>query len=75
MPEIVNPTLKATLGILLIFVGLAGMVLPVLPGWWVVLVGLHLLGWRLVIKRHQPWNFRFRREQKTRPKTSSRSKK
>ena len=49
-------TLRTALGIFLIFFGIAGMILPILPGWWVALIGLESLGWKLVIDRHKPWN-------------------
>ena len=48
-------TLRTVLGIFLIVFGLAGMILPILPGWWVALIGLEILGWKLVIDRHKPW--------------------
>lgn len=49
-------TLRTALGIFLIIFGLAGMILPILPGWWVALIGLEILGWKLVIDRHKPWS-------------------
>ncbi|TXH02777.1 MAG: hypothetical protein E6R05_03720 [Candidatus Moraniibacteriota bacterium] len=49
-------TLRTALGIFLIIFGIAGMILPVLPGWWVALIGLEILGWKLVIDRHKPWS-------------------
>lgn len=48
-------SLRVILGVFLIIFGVAGMVLPVLPGWWVALIGLEVLGWKLVIDRHKPW--------------------
>jgi uncharacterized protein YqgC (DUF456 family) len=48
------------LGIFLIIFGIAGMILPILPGWWVALIGLEILGWKLVIDRHKPWKEMFR---------------
>ena len=48
-------SLRMILGIFLIVFGIAGIVLPILPGWWVALIGLEILGWRLVINRHKPW--------------------
>lgn len=55
MQDKTKSTLRRTFGITLIVVGLAGMILPILPGWWVILIGLELLGWKLVINRHLPW--------------------
>lgn len=42
------------LGIFLVVLGIAGMILPILPG-WLVIIGLEILGWKLVINRHKPW--------------------
>lgn len=66
MTDKARTILNVTLGVILIIVGLSGMVLPVLPGWWVILLGLHLLGWRLVIKPREPWfkKYRLKREKK-----------
>ncbi|MCE7897808.1 MAG: hypothetical protein DPW11_01700 [bacterium] len=49
-------TLRTAIGIFLIAFGIAGMILPILPGWWVALIGLEILGWKLVIDRHKPWS-------------------
>ena len=46
--------LRRGLGIFLIVLGVAGMILPILPG-WLVIIGLEILGWKLVINRHKPW--------------------
>lgn len=51
----VKGTIQTIIGVLLIIFGLAGMILPILPGWTVALFGLHLIGWRLVIRPKQPW--------------------
>jgi hypothetical protein len=55
MEQQVKRNLKKALGIFLIVFGIAGMILPILPGWWVGVIGLELLGWRLVIDRKKPW--------------------
>jgi hypothetical protein len=55
MEQQVKRNLKKALGIFLILFGIAGMILPILPGWWVGVIGLELLGWRLVIDRKKPW--------------------
>lgn len=55
MYQKVKTTLRTFLGIFLIIFGIAGMILPILPGWWVALIGIELLGWKLVIDRHKPW--------------------
>jgi len=55
MKKKIYPTLRLILGVSLIIFGLTGMILPVLPGWWVALLGMEILGIRLVINRHKPW--------------------
>lgn len=56
MEQQVKKNLKRALGIFLIVFGVAGMILPILPGVWLIPVGLQLLGWRLVIDRKKPWS-------------------
>ncbi|MBI2414892.1 hypothetical protein HYV31_03625 [candidate division WWE3 bacterium] len=48
--------LKNFAGITLITFGVVGMIVPVLPGWWVALIGLQLLGLKLVINKNNPWH-------------------
>jgi len=55
MQQKTRSTLRIALGIFLIVFGVAGMILPILPGWWVALIGLEILGWKLVFDRHKPW--------------------
>lgn len=55
MEQQVKANLKKALGIFLIIFGIAGIILPILPGWWVAIIGLELLGWKLVIDRKKPW--------------------
>ncbi|MFH2085422.1 MAG: hypothetical protein ABII21_01375 [bacterium] len=55
MEKHVKSKLKKAVGIFLIIFGILGMILPILPGWWVGVIGLELLGWRLVIDRKKPW--------------------
>lgn len=52
----VKKNLKRALGIFLVVFGIAGLILPILPGWWVIPIGLELLGWRLIIDRKKPWS-------------------
>ena len=47
--------LKKALGIFLVIFGILGLILPILPGVWVIPIGLELLGWRLIIDRKKPW--------------------
>jgi len=42
-------------GVTLIALGILGIILPILPGWWVIVVGLEIMGWRMVIDRKKPW--------------------
>jgi len=55
MEQQVKKNLKRALGIFLVIFGICGMILPILPGWWVIPIGLELLGWRLIIDRKKPW--------------------
>lgn len=55
MQQQVKDIIRRSLGIFLIVLGIAGMILPILPGWWVAVIGLELLGWRLVIDRKKSW--------------------
>lgn len=51
----VKRKLKKALGIFLVVFGIMGLILPILPGVWVIPIGLELLGWRLIIDRKKPW--------------------
>jgi uncharacterized protein YqgC (DUF456 family) len=51
----VKKKLKKALGIFLVIFGILGLILPILPGVWVIPIGLELLGWRLIIDRKKPW--------------------
>jgi len=68
MKQNVKSTLRMVLGVFCIVFGVAGMILPVLPGWWIALIGLQLLGWTLVIDRHKPWRqiIRFKHKYRSR---------
>lgn len=55
MEQQLKTNLRRGIGIFLIVFGIAGMILPILPGWWLAIIGLELLGWKLVIDRHKPW--------------------
>lgn len=54
MEQQTKTALRRGLGIFLIILGIAGIILPILPG-WLVIIGLEILGWKLVINRHKPW--------------------
>lgn len=40
--------LRKVFGVILILVGITGIVLPILPGWILIFVGLELIGLQLV---------------------------
>ena len=54
-----HPIIKKTVGIVLILVGFVALVTPLTPGSWLMLIGLELLGFRLLL--FDKWNF-FRRK-------------
>ncbi len=56
MEQHFKKNIQRAIGIFLIIFGICGIILPILPGWWVGLIGLELLGWRLVIDRKKPWS-------------------
>lgn len=43
-----HPALRKTTGVFLIFIGFIALVTPLTPGAWLTLVGLELLGVRIV---------------------------
>lgn len=55
MEHEIKKNLKRAFGVFLVIFGVAGLILPILPGWWVIPIGLELLGWRLIIDRKKPW--------------------
>jgi uncharacterized protein YqgC (DUF456 family) len=46
-----NPRLRTLLGVFLIVLGLIALVTPLTPGSWLTLIGLELLGFRMVFKK------------------------
>jgi len=42
-----SPLLRKAAGTILLLIGLAGLLLPILPGWLLIFVGLALLGVRV----------------------------
>lgn len=42
-------------GILLLFIGMAGIALPVLPGFLLIFLGLQILGVRLIVHGSPPY--------------------
>jgi len=56
MEQELKKNLKRAFGIFLIIFGILGLILPILPGVWVIPIGLEFLGWRLVIDRKKPWS-------------------
>jgi uncharacterized protein YqgC (DUF456 family) len=55
MEATVKKNLRRALGIFLVIFGIVGLILPILPGVWVIPIGIELLGWRLIIDRKKPW--------------------
>ncbi|MEK7558556.1 MAG: hypothetical protein AAB507_01895 [Patescibacteria group bacterium] len=51
-----KPKIKKVIGIILILVGLAALITPLTPGSWLALIGLELLGIRILffdpLRRH-----------------------
>ena len=44
-----NPKVKKTIGVVLVIIGLAALLTPLTPGSWLALIGLELLGWRILL--------------------------
>ena len=44
-----NPKIKKAIGVILIFVGLAALFTPLTPGSWLAIIGLELLGVRILL--------------------------
>ncbi len=42
--------LKKTLGVVLLILGLLALVTPLTPGAWLGIIGLELLGWRVILQ-------------------------
>lgn len=64
----VKKKLKKALGVFLVVFGILGLILPILPGVWVIPIGLELLGWRLIIDRKKPWSEMIKLRDKTKDK-------
>lgn len=45
-----HPALKTVLGVVLVIIGIAALVTPLTPGSWLALIGLELLGLRIVLR-------------------------
>lgn len=41
-------TIRKVIGVVVILVGIAGLILPIIPGWLLIFVGLELVGLELV---------------------------
>ena len=44
-----KPKIKKTVGVILIIIGLVALITPLTPGSWLALIGLELLGWRILL--------------------------
>ncbi len=64
----VKKKLKKALGVFLVIFGILGLILPILPGVWVIPIGLELLGWRLIIDHKKPWSEMIKLRDKTKDK-------
>ena len=51
LPENMRRILKIVLGILLIILGVLALLTPLTPGSWLALIGLEILGLRLLLER------------------------
>jgi uncharacterized protein YqgC (DUF456 family) len=58
MPRKLKGLLLLLAGVACVFVGLAGLVLPIVPGIPILLLGLHLIGVRIPILDRQIQRFR-----------------
>ncbi len=70
MEHEVKKKFKKALGIFLVIFGVLGLILPILPGVWVIPIGLELLGWRLIIDRKKPWSEIITLKDKTKEKNT-----
>ena len=50
-----KPKLKKVIGVILILIGLAALLTPFTPGSWLALIGLELLGVRLLSDKLKFW--------------------
>jgi uncharacterized membrane protein len=51
LPENMRRVLKIVLGIFLILIGVLALLTPLTPGSWLALIGLELLGLRILLER------------------------
>lgn len=54
MKETAKQALKKILGIFLILFGITAIIVPFLPGWWFIPIGLQILGVKLVFDARRP---------------------
>lgn len=60
------PVLRKILGISLIVLGVLGLIMPILPGWIFIFIGLEMLGIKLLFSE----NFQLLKEKFKKPKIS-----
>jgi len=46
-----NPAIRLILGVASVIIGFVLMILPLVPGWWLLIIGLELLGLRLLVQK------------------------
>jgi len=51
LPENMRRALKIVLGILLVLIGVLALLTPLTPGSWLALIGLEILGLRILLER------------------------
>lgn len=44
-----RPGIKKTVGVILILIGLAALITPLTPGSWLIIIGMELLGARILL--------------------------
>ena len=49
MNKAIKSVLKKTAGVSLIILGIIGMIMPILPGWWLAIIGFQILGFNLLL--------------------------
>jgi membrane protein implicated in regulation of membrane protease activity len=66
--RLVHPTLQKVLGVVFVLVGIFALVTPLTPGSWLALIGLELLGIRILfLDKIYAW-WKVRKENKTKQK-------
>jgi hypothetical protein len=60
-----NPKVKKAIGVTLILIGLVSLLTPLTPGSWLAIIGLELLGVRILfLDKFKFWNWNWRKKKK-----------